>query len=112
MPVWQNHQKCLRFAWKETTYEFTCMPFGLASAPRVFTNLMKPVVGLLRQLSNRLIVYLDKMLIAFQHALTALDLSQGLGFIINYLKSVLAPSSKMEFLGFVVDSISLLLALP
>ena len=119
VPVWKNHQKFLRFVWKETMYEFACLPFGLASAPRVFTKLMKPVVGLLRQLGIRLIVYLDDMLImaqsrdiALQHASTALDLLQGLGFMINYLKSVLVPSTRMEFLGFVVDSLTLSLALP
>lgn len=119
VPVWKNHQKFLRFVWKETMYEFACLPFGLASAPRVFTKLMKPVVGLLRQLGIRLIVYLDDMPIiaqsrdiALQHASTALDLLQGLGFMINYLKSVLVPSTKMEFLGFVVDSLTLSLALP
>ena len=32
--------------------------------------------------------------------------------MINYLKSVLVPSTKMEFLGFVVDSLTLSLALP
>ena len=75
VPVWRNNQKFLRFVWKETMYEFACLPFGLASAPRVFTKLMKPVVGLLRQLGIRLIIYLDDMLImaqsrdiALQHA--------------------------------------------
>ena len=99
--------------------EFACLPFGLASTLRVFTKLMKPVVGLLRQLGIRLMIYLDDMLImaksraiALQHASTALDLLQGLGFMINYLKSVLVPSTKMEFLGFVVDSLTLSLALP
>ncbi|KAK2564054.1 hypothetical protein P5673_012272 [Acropora cervicornis] len=119
VPVWQNHQKFLRFVWKETMYEFACLPFGLASAPRVLTKLMKPVVALLQQLGIRLIVYLDDMLmmaqsrdIALHLTSTALDLLQGLGFMINFLKSVLVPSTKMEFLGFVVDSISLSLALP
>ena len=100
-------------------YEFAYLPFRLASAPRVFTKLMKPVVGLLRQLGIILRVYLDNMFImaqfqdiALQHASTALDLLQGLGFMINFLKSVLVPSTKMEFLGFVVDSITLSLALP
>ena len=97
-------------------YEFACLPFGLASAPRVFTKLMKPVVALLRQLGIRLIVYLDDMLImaqsrdiALHHTSTALDLLQGLGFMINFLKSVLVASTKMEF---VVDSMSLSLAPP
>ena len=35
----------------------------------------------------------------------------GLKLSINYLKSVLVPSTKMEFLGFVVDSLTLSLAL-
>ena len=113
VPVWKNHQKFLKFVWKETMYEFACLPLGLASAPRVFTKLIKPVVGLLRQLGIRLVVYLDDMLIMAQyrdlallHASTALDLLQGLGFMINDLKSVLIPSTKMEFLGFVVDSLT------
>ena len=97
-----------------------CLPaLRACKCPRVFTKLMKPVVGLLRQLGIRLIIYLDVMLImaqsrdtALQHASTALDLLQGLGFMINYLKSVLDPSTKMEFLGFEVDSLTLSLALP
>ena len=102
-------------------YKFSCLPFGLVSAPKVYTKLLKPVVGLLRQLEIRLIVYsyLHNMLImghfpdiALQHASTALDLFQGLGFMINYVKSVLVPSAKMECLGFVVDLITLSHALP
>ena len=29
---------------------FKCLPFGLSSVPRVFTKLLKPVVGFLRQI--------------------------------------------------------------
>ena len=90
VPVWRNHQKFLRFLWKETMYEFACLPFGLSSAPRIFTKLMKPVVGLLRQVVIRLIIYLDDLLImaqsqdlALQHASTALELLEGLGFMVN-----------------------------
>ena len=31
VPVWRNHQKFLRFVWKETIYEFACLPFGQSS---------------------------------------------------------------------------------
>ena len=41
-----------------------------------------------------------------------LRLLQELSFIINYLKSVLVPSTRMNFLGFVVESLTLSLALP
>jgi hypothetical protein len=63
VPIWIEHQKYLRFMWKDNRYEFACLPFGLASAPRVFTKIMKPVAGLLRQLGIRIIIYLDDMLI-------------------------------------------------
>ena len=74
--------------------------FGLASAPRVFTRIMKPVVGILRQLGIRIVIYLDYMLIMAQtqkmakcHATTTINLLESLGFTVNYQKSVLIPST-------------------
>ena len=29
VPIWKNHQKYLRFIWKERMYEFACLPFGM-----------------------------------------------------------------------------------
>ena len=49
VPIWQNHQKYLRFLWRDSLLEFACLPFGLASAPRAFTKLLKPVLSILRQ---------------------------------------------------------------
>ena len=44
----ERDRKFLRFLWEEQIYEFRCLPFGLSSAPRVFTKLLKPVMALLR----------------------------------------------------------------
>ena len=33
VPVWNGHQKFVRFIWKETLWEFSCLPFELASDP-------------------------------------------------------------------------------
>ena len=44
--VGQNHQKYLRFLWNNQMYQYKSIPFGLGSAPRTFTNLLKPVVVL------------------------------------------------------------------
>ena len=119
VPIWKDHQKYLRFLWKDTILEFACLPFGLATAPRVFTKLMKPVVGALRQRGIRLIIYLDDILImaesqdlAFHHAASTLNLLEGLGFIVNYQKSQLLPCQEMEFLGFLIDSNAMTLQLP
>ena len=119
VPLCLAHQKFVRFSWEGTLYEFACLPFGLSIAPRVFTKIMKPVVALLRQLGIRLIIYLDDLLIMAQskemlncHASTTLHLLENLGFMINYLKSVLIPATTMEFLGFLIDSQAMTLALP
>ncbi len=37
-------------------YKFTCLPFGLSCAPRVFTKIMKPVVSYLRSRGVSLII--------------------------------------------------------
>lgn len=119
VPIWQNHQKYLRFLWRDSLLEFACLPFGLASAPRVFKKLLKPVLSILRQRGIRLIVYLDDILLmapsveqVLQHAASTLNLLEGLGFTVNYLKSVLVPSQQMEFLGSLVNSLDLSLSLP
>ena len=91
VPIWQNHQKYLRFIWRDSLLEFACLPFGLASAPRVFTKLLKPVLSILRQRGIRLIAYLDDILLmapsvdqVLQHAASTLNLLEGLGFTVNY----------------------------
>lgn len=42
IPIHNADKKYLRFIWNETCYQFCCLPFGLSSAPRVFTKIMKP----------------------------------------------------------------------
>ena len=45
IPIHEDH---LTFLWKGILYKFTCMPQGIACAPRLFTKLMKPVYSSLR----------------------------------------------------------------
>jgi len=52
IPIHPNYQHLLTFQWKEKTYMFQCLPFDLSAASRVFTKLLKPVVGFLRQNTN------------------------------------------------------------
>ena len=100
-------------------WEFACLPFGLASAPRVFTKLLNPVVAVLRQMGLRIIIYLDDILImsksydlALTPASTALNLLEGLGCVVNFEKSCLEPSQIIEFLGFEINSQTLTILLP
>ena len=93
------------FFGRRNLYEFACLPFGLASAPRIFTKIMKPLTGLLRQLLTRVEIYPDDMLITAEthelancHAATTVNLLESLGF------TIIPPSTAIEFLGFLVDS--------
>ena len=45
VPVAAQHSKYLRFFWKGVLYEYVCLPFGLCSALRVFTKLLKPKIS-------------------------------------------------------------------
>ena len=119
VPIHQEHQCLLQFHWERKTYQFVCLPFGLTSAPRVFTKILKPVVGALRQKEIRLIIYLDDILIMHQEKehlmqLTSLvcKMFEALGLIVSITKSQLTPTQKIEFLGFIVNSVSLHMAFP
>ena len=96
IPIWKDHRKYLRFIWMGSLLELVCLPFGLSVAPKLFTRLLKPVVSLLRRTGIRLIIY-------------ALE---NLGFVINHEKSCFVPTQKLEFLGFVVDTLAMTLLLP
>ena len=112
-------RKYLRFRWRDTVYQFNCLPFGLSCAPWVFTKITKAATAVLRERGIRMIIYIDDMLIMAEsetlledHVAATVYLLENLGFIINYPKSILEPRTTLEFLGFQVDSSSMELKLP
>ena len=119
IPVHQADRKYMRLRWKGTLYQFTCLPFGLASAPRQFTRLMKPIVTELRKLGIRLLIYLDDIILFNQdptqlvtdmNSLT--HLLRNLGLVLNTKKSVTTPTRQIEFLGMDIDSTRMEISLP
>ena len=54
----KHFRKYLRFIWKGQLFEYTCLPNGLACAPRLFTKLMKPVFGQLVTLTRISVSYI------------------------------------------------------
>ena len=87
------------------------MPFGLLSAPWVFTKTTKPIVAILRTMNDILILSETESLSREQTA-GLIFLLENLGFIINYPKSILKPSKRIEFLGFIVNSTTMEIKLP
>ncbi|CAJ0958245.1 unnamed protein product [Ranitomeya imitator] len=59
IPIFPPHQRFLRFAILEDHFQFTALPFGLATAPRVFTKVM----AILHSRGVVVLPYLDDLLI-------------------------------------------------
>ena len=70
-----RHQRFLRFAIGKDHYRFVALPFGLASAPRVFTKVLAPILALLRQQGIAIVGYLDNLLRAASGSELEVDMS-------------------------------------
>lgn len=111
IPVSQSDRKYLRFIYNGTTYEFTCLPFGLSTCPYVYTKTMKVVLVYLRKLGIRITNYLDDFLIfgrTIKECVNNVEKTKrvlmDLGFIINFSKSELEPKRRCKHLGVIIDS--------
>lgn len=119
LPIHSEHTKFLRFYFNEDLYEFTALPFGLCSAPYIFTKILQPVASWLRSQGYLSVRYLDDILCigksyneCLENVNKTVECLSKLGFIINYKKSNLTPSKSCTFLGFVLNSDSMCLQLP
>ena len=106
IPIHKAHKKFLRFCIQGKVYQFTCLCFGPAVAPRVFTKVVSVAAAHLRTLNLRLAVYLDDWFLVNQikkllyaDKKTALNLLVDLGFMINLKKSALEPNQSVIYIG-------------
>ena len=109
----------LTFIFLKIHYQFTCLPQGLTSAPRIFTRIMRVVMSYLRSRGLRISAWLDDLLLAASSASltasqtnTTLGTLEELGFLPNYEKSVLTPAQRISHLGLVWDSIDFTVSVP
>ncbi|KAL1915028.1 uncharacterized protein VTP21DRAFT_7733 [Calcarisporiella thermophila] len=119
IPVHPKSRQYLSFKHRGETYSFKAMPFGLASAPRTFSKLMKDVLEPLRKQGFRLTYYLDDICLMNQSEAQAknqakllIEHLQALGFIINEKKSELMPKKQQIFLGFEINTMTMKIKLP
>ena len=89
----KKYKKFLRFKFEDTLYEFNCLPFGLCTAPFIFTKIMRPVVHCLRSQGYQSVTYLDDfLLLAYSfdelqdNLISIINLMESLGFQINWEK--------------------------
>ena len=111
VPVARRFRKYMVFSWGNEFYQYTCLPNGLASAPRYFTRLSKVLFSELRKQGFLSTSYIDDCLLvanslpeARQNVAKTVEMSNNAGFIVHPEKSVLNPTQEITYLGFVLNS--------
>ncbi|CAH2217847.1 jg643 [Pararge aegeria aegeria] len=106
IPIKEDHRRYLRISYKGQLLQMTCLPFGLAAAPRMFASVTNWTAQVLRDTGLRLVVYLDDYLIVHQsekilrtHVQLAIQFLTNLGWCVNIEKSITTPSRSLEYLG-------------
>ena len=119
VPLARSAQKLMGFAHQGKNYKFLVMPFGLSSAPRVFTKLMSAALTPLRAAGMRLVYYLDDILVlgrtqreAAEHCATLWNHLSTLGLTVNEKKSSAPPAQNVKFLGMEFDSCQMTVSVP
>jgi hypothetical protein len=105
-----SQQKYCRFRHPITgqRLQWTTISFGMSEAPRICTKLLRPIVGLLKQLGVRCCIYIDDLLILHQDRTKlargmaiAMDLLQRqVGLNLKTSKCSFRPSRQFTCLGF------------
>jgi hypothetical protein len=100
--------------------QWTTISFGMSEAPRICTKLLRPLIGLLKQLGIRCIIYIDDLLILHQDRTRlargmaiAMDLLQRqVGLDLKTSKCSFRPSQQFTCLGFLWDTAAMRVAVP
>ena len=99
-------------------YEFQSLPMGLTSSPRIFTQIMKPVLASLRQKGYTNSGYIDYFYLqgadfvdSYNNVKDTADIFLQLGFLIHPEKCFLTPTQEITFLGFILNTRSMMVYL-
>ena len=118
VPVAKADRKYLCFQWQGSLYRYTCLPNGLALAPRKFTEIAKVLFAELRKQGHMNTHYIDDSLhVAVTESqckanvMATVTISEQAGFVVHPVKSVLHPTQRITYLGFVLDSINMTVSL-
>ena len=119
LPLAKNLQEYLVLQVKDRFFQFQAAPFGLSHLPFLWTQVMKSLVKAWRQKGINSFVYLDDVLVLAKSPnklakdmVYVLDTLAQSGLQINYKKSVLQPTQKVQHLGFLLDLEKGLLQVP
>ena len=111
IPIYLDSHPYLPFVLESQVFQFRVVCFSLSMAPQVFTRVFSLIsewahqrgVHFLRYLDNGLIVA-ESLPLLFHICDLVLQLFQGLGIVINWEKLDLQPTTRVQYLGMVIDT--------
>jgi hypothetical protein len=115
----KESQTFLGFEWNGKYFCFTVLPFGLSSAPYIFTKCLRTMVKYWRYNNIKIVLYLDDGLAMADSVDECYRISrfirislQEAGFLINFEKSVFSPVKELEWLGITWNSTKFSISIP
>ena len=119
IPIVKHHHHFLHFVWHNVPYQWKVLSFGLATAPRVFMALTKPILFLCHCKGLYIVIYLDDILVLVcsrqagkRACLFLCSLLVHLDLHMNFSKSDLYLSQTFFFLGLCWDTVHMSVSLP
>ena len=110
VPIHHAFRRYLKFAFEGVVYQFRVLPFGVATAPYVFTRIVRAMAAKCRMAGIQFHHYIDDWLVvadspsqAIEGSGFVLNLAISLGWIPNWEKSHLSPTQTFEYVGVEYD---------
>ena len=107
VPMRQEMMKYLRFCYQGKVWQFRALPFGLSTAPWIFSMCVRELEVLAHRKGIQINQYLDDWLIRhsspeilLRQTQWVVDLCTKMGFKLNTKKSDLSPRQNFVFLGY------------
>ena len=121
--IFEPHTDYLGFSWgvgeNRTFYKFVVLPFGLTTAPYVFTKVTRQLVKHWRSKSYKCVTFIDDGIMTgdslVNARVTGLAIKNDLidsGFVPKVEKSLWEPCQVIEWLGLVIDTKIMMLSIP
>ena len=99
----------------EKLFQFTCLSSGLSTVPRIFTKITKLIYSALRKKGHLNVPYIndsylqgDSVAEYRADVIESVQIGLNAGFVIHPLKSVFEPTQTLTYLGFVLDSVRMI----
>ena len=110
VPIHPHYRRYLKFAFEGAVYQFRVLPFGVSTAPYVFTRTVRAMAARFRAMGIQFHYYIDDWLVVadsrervLDHARKVLGLVLALGWIPNWDKSHLTPCQTLQYIGVQFD---------